>query len=272
MKRTIIGIALIGFILLGYLHINSITTVVEKTHSMAIVGDLRDYNRNGMENITIYYKDQDEKNINEIKKIMKRSKRQVEQNFQEITPKNLNLVVYPNSMEMNKGLKLPSGDRTLGAYYGGNIFVLSPSTLNKGSQELENVIIHEYTHLLVEKITQGNHPLWFSEGMALYLEYILTGYEWGEDSNFLRDSNLTMEQLEKEFNRIDPNISYRESFLRVQFLEERFGYASLIEIMEDMGKNHSYNQSIENVLNIDAKALEDQFKLWYGEKDYGKLV
>ena len=46
---------------------------------------------------------------------------------------------------------------------------------------LTNSFVHELTHLVVDDLAGGNFPVWFTEGSALYMEYMLLGYEWGRD-------------------------------------------------------------------------------------------
>jgi len=262
------------FFVIGFLTIETflwkelLINKIESVHSEYIVNNISDYNKKEVGNITFYNK----KDIN-IEEIITRSQKMIEEvnrNFQQEQNENFNIVIYPNSFEMNSGLRLPAQGKTLGAYYGGNIFLLSPELLNSKDAGLDNIILHEYCHLLLDKRTRGNHPIWFTEGVALYQEYIITGYEWGRDYGYTRPPYL-LEELRNQFYKIDDFWAYRFSFLRVRFLTEAYGGEILLKIINELAKGTSYENSLYNILGKNYKDVENQFLLWYDTKIYDKL-
>ncbi|MCR1899294.1 peptidase MA family metallohydrolase [Irregularibacter muris] len=262
-KKSILFLFLISALLLAYFNLNRLITHIEKVQSNVLIYRLEDYEIEQSDEFSFYYKENDRQYMQNIIKTSQDMIKSVNKNMKQDTPVKFNMVIYPDSMEMNKGLRLPSGEETLGAYYGGNIFLLSPRQLNLENNKIENIILHEYTHLLVEEKTKGNHPIWFTEGIALYQEYSITGYEWGKGYRFPMDTPLYLEQLERHFNEVDTFAAYRASFLRIQYLSERYGKDALLNIMDKMGENKSYDEAVQSILGKSKNQLENEFMLWY---------
>lgn len=269
-KRKIIAFFFVLIIIFLFLFSAQTINVIKKAFSDFIVISLQDYQKQKIGDITFHFKKEDEKFIGEVSHITKEAMEKVNQNFEEQGSNTFHVVIYPNFMEMKKGLKLSSEGSTLGGYYGGNLFVLSPEQLKKKNSSLENIFLHEYTHLLVEKRTKGNHPVWFTEGIALYQEYIVTGYEWGKDAPY-RKNPYCLDQLENEFYQLDTFEAYRSSFLRIRFLAERYGEKTLLKIMEQLGQGKDFQNALEMTLRKENNILENEFRLWYHDNFYGKL-
>lgn len=263
---------MMSLILVGFLQYKEVLIQsVEKVHSAFIVASIDDYKNKDIEGISYYYKENlKEEDFKEISSITQKMIQEVNKNFAQETRQDFNVIIYPNSMEMNSGLKLSSKESTLGAYYGGNIFILSPAQLIGMDTDLENIILHEYTHLLVEKKTKGYHPVWFTEGVALYQEFLITGYEWGENVDYTK-TFYTIEELGNQFYQLDIFHAYRSSFLRVRFIAENYGERVLLEIMDELANGNNYQASIKKILGKDHKELENYFMLWYEGNFYDKL-
>lgn len=260
---------MIGLLLLGiFLGKGLLINKIESAHSEYIVNNIDNYSEREIDNITFHYKE--DKNIEEVIFRSQAMIEKVNKNFQQENEDKFHIVIYQNSLEMNSGLRLPAQGKTLGAYYGGNIFLLSPELLNSKDTPVDNIILHEYSHLLLDKRTGGNHPIWFTEGVALYQEYLITGYEWGKDLGYTR-LPYSMEELKSQFYKLDDFWAYGSSFLRVKFLTELYGDKVILKLMDQMAKGISFEKSIYNVLGKDYKDLESHFLLWYDTNIYDKL-
>ena len=83
--------------------------------------------------------------------------------------KKINVTIYPNINEFHKATGyIDAEDWLVGFARDGEIFMVSP--LNPGSihnyESLMKVIVHEYTHILVEKINK-NTDIYLNEGIAV---------------------------------------------------------------------------------------------------------
>lgn len=269
-QKFLLFLFLISILIMGFLYYQEVfIKTIESVHSEYIIANLKDYQKREVDNITYHYNNGiDIENIEEIATITQEMVNRVNENFSQEAKQDFNVVIYPNAVEMNSGLRLSSKERTLGAYYGGNIFLISPIQQNKSNTPTENIILHEYAHLLVEQRTKGYHPVWFTEGVALYQEYLITGYEWGNNGNY---APYSIEQLQSQFYSLDSFRAYRSSFLRVRFIAENYGEEILLEIMDELGKGKSYEAIINNLLGKNPKDIENHFILWYESNFYDKL-
>lgn len=163
-------------------------------------------------------------------------------------PKNkILLTVYHNKDHLRKGLRLPSRGTTLGAYYAGTIGVLSPNVWGEeGDAAEKGLYLHELTHLLMADMAGGNYPLWFTEGMALYQEYLHTGFEWGKEYRFEK-LLYTVEELTGNFARLDQFLAYKQSLLLVKTLVESEGRDKVLVLLEMLGTGTSFDKAFVKV-------------------------
>jgi hypothetical protein len=175
------------------------------------------------------------------------------------------LTVYHDKERLQQGLRLPYRGTTLGAYYAGTISILSPSIWGiEGDAAEEGLYIHELIHLIMADMAGGNYPLWFTEGMALYLEYINTGFEWGEEYVF--DSPpYSLAELTGEFVNLDQFIAYKQSFMIVKELMEREGRDKVLELFESLRSNISFDLAFTRVYGYSPVEFERSF-VEYGKK------
>ncbi len=162
------------------------------------------------------------------------------------------VIIYKNEKGFIENLRLSRGDTPIGVYYSGVINILSPGIWIHDSENLNHIyefngpVIHEFAHLLIDDITRGNYPMWLTEGLALYTEYKLTGFEWqAYDTN---DHKVTLEDLNKGFDDIDQFVAYRKSFEIVKEISDTWGFEKLNNMLDILGKGSSINQSARAVL------------------------
>ena len=80
------------------------------------------------------------------------------------------IVVFPDSISLQAAFNWPRDENTQGVYFRGVIYVQSPDAWIGQDQDMAKVffekgpMVHEYTHLVVDALTLGNHPRWFTEG------------------------------------------------------------------------------------------------------------
>lgn len=261
-------VLIIVMVALAPLSYDAMGYTLAKVHSDWMVWNLKDYRIRHSHGIEYHFKADDLNYMDDLAETTQKVIGEVDGNFKRGESKPFKMVIYPNDMELNTGIKAPSREKTLGAYYGGNIFLLSPTELSGTETPIENVILHEYTHLLVEELTRGRHPVWLTEGIALLQEYLITGYQWGRTGRRLPYS---LDDLEAHFYRLDTHHAYHSSFYRVRYLEETYGHSFLLELLSHLGKGKTYTQSIESLLAKDVEDLEKDFMLWYQGLDYDKL-
>ena len=80
-----------------------------------------------------------------------------------------------------------------------------------------------------------------TEGVSLYFEYMIDGYEWGREVVFL-EKNYTIEELNSQFSSLNQYEAYTKSFRLVRTLVENHGLDKLMEIISSLGDGHDFDE------------------------------
>lgn len=184
-------------------------------------------------------------------------------------PKGKTLIlIHPNKNELRQAFGWSGNESAMGVYWGGTIQLLSPHVWLNGGDSIEEFIhsgpmVHEYTHLVFDYMTNGNYPRWFTEGLAQYVEYRVNHYEWITAGNRLDSNMYTMEQLDKQFDDL-PNqaLAYRESLAAVRYIAEVYGEDKLLEVITDLKSGDSLEKAINKSIGLDYADFEHAWQQW----------
>ncbi|KPJ59618.1 MAG: hypothetical protein AMJ46_10385 [Latescibacteria bacterium DG_63] len=139
------------------------------------------------------------------------------------------------------------------------------------------VLAHELTHaFMLDKIESTLRkkrkplafypPLWFSEGLAEYMSATPSpGLEMP-----LRDAVLS-EQLVgiSEMWKISGSILvYREGHSLISYIAERFGFSSVVYVLEAWGDYRTFDALLENTIGVTSRELSRDWMLSLKEKYY----
>lgn len=135
------------------------------------------------------------------------------------TDEKIPIIIHSDAEGMSQSVSLKSDNVPMGIYSGKTIQILSPKVWIEEEDfaetfEKQGPIIHEMSHYMVDDITQGNHSQWFFEGVALYTEYLYTGYVIADDQEF--DELYTIEELQNSFLELDTKKAYYSSFMIIK--------------------------------------------------------
>jgi hypothetical protein len=154
-------------------------------------------------------------------------------------PKNkLPIVVFPDGLSLQSAFNWPKDENTQGVYYRGVICVQSPDGWIEETQDMEKVffdkgpMVHEYTHFVVDTMTKGNCPRWFTEGVAQYEEKRVTGYTLEEDFEIDKSFDYAYEDIMYSFDKLS-NVpkAYLGALEMTEFLSGSGGIDELKRIM-----------------------------------------
>jgi hypothetical protein len=122
---------------------------------------------------------------------------------------------------------------------------------------------HELTHLVVDYLTGGNYPRWFTEGVAQYEEYKLTGFEFQDATGSLQPPFYSMRELTEHFDSM-PNQAraYGESLAVIRFIVHQAGEPALYQIIAELGRGLDFNQAAIKVLHLDEAQFEASWQEW----------
>ena len=148
---------------------------------------------------------------------------------------------------------MPGNPGYLGVCFGSVITANSPASQAPNPANWEDVLWHEFTHVITLTATRNRMPRWLSEGISVYEERQANPL-WGEKMNLgyremILDNQLTpLGKLSGAFlgatNSEHLLFAYYESSLVVQFIVDKFGLDSLKKILTDLHEGVEVNQAI----------------------------
>lgn len=146
------------------------------------------------------------------------------------------------------------------------IVLRDPRTAKKGKRDLEEVITHELTHILLHWDLAGTHiPRWFDEGLAMS-----QSQEWRMGMDFtLAKAKLTGSLLPlREIDRVNTfwwqkaDLAYAESFSALLWLEKSFGPATVPKIIEGLRDGYSMNGAMWRATGLGLRDCENLWLQW----------
>lgn len=156
------------------------------------------------------------------------------------------------------------------AYHGLHLVLLSMLAPHGGEAvDLDEVFRHELAHVALEDAVQGKHvPVWFNEGLAIYLSGELavarTKTLWNAT---LSGTLIPLSELDRSFPRdnFEVSIAYAESADFMRFLtrkSDRLRFASMIERVKD---GQPFERAIAEAYGSDLRRLEFE---WHGDLEH----
>jgi len=150
--------------------------------------------------------------------------------------------------------------------YNAGITLLSRSQKRVNLSLFYVVLRHEYTHLLVDRLTKGRCPAWLAEGLAELKARCFLDTEWQMLRRVISTGNgIPLKQLERNFNRFDrteARLAYIESRAVVEFMVDNYGMEKIKRLLYYLGTGKSFNKSLISTLGVGYKELESQWLDW----------
>ncbi len=264
MKKAFVFVSIALILLFGFLTLEnylqvSVYPIVKTFEYNRILKSKKDYKIHDTENFYILY--------NARIDFAKITGEVLEEHFQDICNtldyfpnKKTPVIIYDNKKELLETIRLDEENSPVGAYYSGIVHVLSPTEWIEDKNNINEIYrettpaIHEFAHLLVDEKTKNNYPIWFTEGIALYIENKMIGLEWEEGEG--RTSNVSLEKLNKNFSSIDQEIAYRKSYEVVSSLANNYGFDKINLLLDSLGRGKGINNSFEAVLKIKIEEFD----------------
>jgi tetratricopeptide (TPR) repeat protein len=160
--------------------------------------------------------------------------------------------LFPNQQDFAvRTFGMPGGDGYLGVCFGKVITANSPKAARPANWQA--MLWHEFCHVVTLTLTGNKMPRWLSEGISVY-EESQADPTWGQQMNpqyreMILGGELTpVGSLSGAFmsppTPMHLQFAYYESALVVEFLVERYGFASLKAILADLAEGTEINAAI----------------------------
>jgi len=157
----------------------------------------------------------------------------------------ITVYIWPTLGEFHIAMGQPDAPGWFTGTIGNNkIYTVSPVGLNGLS--IENVILHEYTHVVILTINTGVVPRWLSEGLASYEGKEMDIYAINEKSGVGIPTLLDLSDWAKDFVGMN---GYQFSYSVVDFIVKEYGYEKLSQFIR---KPSEY----QRIFDIDSKGFE----------------
>lgn len=168
------------------------------------------------------------------------------------------LILYPDRTALRAAYGWGSEQSAVGVYWRGTVGLLSPRVWIAAGDPAElasefrrlSPVAHELTHYLLDELTEGNYPRWFTEGLAQYVEELATGYVWPEAAAAPLDPTLyTLSELTRRFDDLpDRPLAYRQSHLLVAHIAEAHGRPGLTGLIALLAEGVPFDRAVETAL------------------------
>jgi tetratricopeptide (TPR) repeat protein len=169
---------------------------------------------------------------------------------------------------------MPGNPGYLGVCFGSVITANSPASQAPNPANWEDVLWHEFCHVVTLNATSNRMPRWLSEGISVYEER-QADPTWGERMNLAyRDMILHGEltplgELSGAFlqpkNSEVLQFAYYESSLVVEYIVQQFGLETLKKILLDLRDGQEINKAIA-AHTIALPELEKKFAAFVRER------
>ena len=159
--------------------------------------------------------------------------------------------IFPNTADFSvRTFGMPDIGEFLGVTFGPVVTLNAPST---HEANWEDVLWHEFTHVVSLTITKNQMPRWLSEGISVYEEGQASP-AWGEHltpdarerilaGKMQPISNMSAAFLEAK-DMHDTEFAYFESMLVVQFLVNHYGFNHLKGLLHSIGDGVLMNDAM----------------------------
>ncbi len=114
-------------------------------------------------------------------------------------------------------------------------------------RELERVIIHEFTHALVQSLAPRGVPMWLHEGLAVMFEP--SGDEWSQNQLAHAPARLPLKRLTESFGTLsgaEARLAYAQSAAIVRALFESGGPLAVGAVLQDIARGDTFAEAFEH--------------------------
>lgn len=148
--------------------------------------------------------------------------------------------------------------------FGGTIRI-TEKIVNEDKINEEEVICHEFTHVLVRDLTRANMLRWLDEGIAEYIEaqvFNKKPYSISETAE-IKNYTYNVQELETNFSQIPDEQSYGQSYLTIKYIVDKYGENALFNIINNLKDERVKEETaFKRVIGLDYSQLYNEIVLY----------
>lgn len=167
-----------------------------------------------------------------------------------------------------RSVGLPDIGPLVGICFGKVITLISPDTLSANWQE---IVWHEFMHVITLQMTGNRMPRWLSEGMSVWEEREGRPY-WGRSQGLdlvraaEQDKLLHVRDLNAGFSgarsSADLGFAYFQSYLVVDYIAENYGFEKLVELVNQYALVKEDEARFSEVFDTNMDEFDAGFQSW----------
>lgn len=195
-------------------------------------------------------------------------------------PEPVQIELYPMHEDFAVRTMGMPGLGALGVTFVMSIAMDSPSGRPPGEYHWASTLWHELSHVFTLHLTNHRVSRWFTEGLAVHEETAVNP-EWGERVTpqilwaLAEKKLLPVSKLDRGFIRPEyPGqivVSYFQAGRLCDYVNERWGWSKLMEMVQAYTKSEPTVSVIERVLGLKPEEFDEQFFAWL-DKHHGASV
>jgi tetratricopeptide (TPR) repeat protein len=177
--------------------------------------------------------------------------------------------VFENSEDFAvRSVGLPDIGPLVGICFGKVITLISPDTLSANWQE---IVWHEFAHVITLQMTGNRMPRWLSEGISVWEEREGRPY-WGRSQGLdlvraaQQDKLLPIAELNSGFsgarNSADLGFAYFQSYLVVDYINNEYGFDKMVELVKQYGLIKADSERFSEVFDLTLAQFDAGFNRW----------
>lgn len=167
-----------------------------------------------------------------------------------------------------RSVGLPDIGPLVGICFGKVITLISPDTLSANWQE---IVWHEFMHVITLQMTGNRMPRWLSEGISVFEEREGRPY-WGRSQGLdlvrasEQDKLLHVADLDSGFsgaqNSADLGFAYFQAYLVVDFIAKEYGFEKLVELVDQYALIKEDEERFDEVFEQSLEQFDGAFRGW----------
>lgn len=171
-----------------------------------------------------------------------------------------------------RSVGLPDIGPLVGICFGKVITLISPDTLSANWQE---IVWHEFMHVITLQMTDNRMPRWLSEGISVWEEREGRPY-WGRSQGLdlvraaTEDKLLHIEELNSGFSNArsnaDLSFAYFQSYLVVDYITKQYGFDKLVEFIKQYAFIKEDSERFDEVFDASLDTFDSGFRNWIDQR------
>ncbi len=220
---------------------------------------------------------------NRVVQLLTEAREVLTQKYKQELPETILVEIFPRPADFEvRTFGMPGIVGYLGVCFGDVITANSPASQDANPVNLESVLWHEFAHVVTLNKTNNRMPRWLSEGISVYEERQRDA-SWGEHLNvtyrkmILGGELAPIGEMSEMFlspkSPVHVQFAYYQSSLIVEHIIEKYGFDSLLKVLDDLAVGMNINESLPRHTAPLKQLDEELVKYATGlATEYGKNV